>query len=416
MSAVGIAAAVHAARGPAADTTANATPPSSPSAGSLQHLPVDASGPDPAYYAGFPRADRSGWSDPGFFPVAVFMGKPSHAAALGTIGINTYLGAEDDGTPISAITSAGISVIAQSEWTSTDVGDDDLVVGWLVSDECDMGLGGCASEDGETGSLEIQRRFAAEHREKADGRFLHANFGNGVLGSHWSPTTMDDHLALVDVSSVDKYGYTSPHVQHLLRASPYWPEGREPASAATYGWLQDRMEGFTDPAGSKPNWVFVETAQPFLEEPGATTITVDEISGAVWNALIHGASGIAYFQHNNNGACGTYSLIECSEELRDGVRDVNDEVTSLAPVLNTPTLRWDAGAGADTMLKEHAGTAYLFAMTDGGAGERTLRLPVPLEGTVEVVGEGRTLEVNGGVFTDHFESESIHHVYRFSLD
>jgi hypothetical protein len=382
-----------------------------PGEASALSLPTEAWWGGPDYYAKWDNAAKSGWTDPSFFPLAVFFGKPSHAAELAAIGINTYMGAEHDGSSVSMVTGEGISLLAQSEWTDAELADDPLVVGWHVSDECDMGLSGCDSARGEAGSLEIQAGYAAALRAKADGRFLQANFGNGVLGSHWSPDTMDDHLALMDVSSVDKYAYTSPHVQDLLLDSPWWPAGKSPRSAGAYGWLQDRMESFMSPAASKPNWVFVETAMPFLTEDGAATITLDQIRGAAWNGIIHGAGGIAYFQHNNDG-CGTYSLLTCGEELRDGVAALNGEISRLAPVINSPSYRWTFGEELDTALKAHAGYAYIFAMTDGGAGERTFALPTGLSGSVDVVGEDRTIGVTNGSFTDRFGAEDSVHIYR----
>jgi hypothetical protein len=379
-------------------------------------LPTEPWWGGPSTFAAWPKAAEAGWSDPSFFPIAVFFGKPEHAERLAELGINTYMGAERDGTPLSDITSAGISVIAQPEWTDEEVGEDPRVVGWHVSDECDMGLGGCDSADGETGSLAIQEGFVRELRAKNDGRFLQANFGNGVLGSYWSPTTMPDHVALMDVTSVDKYAYTSPHVQELLMGSPAWPVGRAPGSAFAYGWQQDRMASFAEPAASVPNWVFVETARPFLTEDGAKTITVERIRGAAWNAIIHGAAGIAYFQHNNDPACGVYSLVECGAGLSAGVAHLNAEITGLASVINTPSYVWDAGGGVDTALKARDGFAYLFAMTDGGTGARTLRLPPGTAGAVTVLGEDREIALSAdGTFVDDFSAESAVHLYRVAI-
>lgn len=367
----------------------------------------------PAYYASFAKAKASGWTDPAFFPIAVFHGKPEDAASLRSIGINTYMGAEHDGSTMSSITATGMFVLAQSEWTAAEVGDDAKVVGWNISDECDMGYSGCTGD--EHAQLNRQRRYAAAARAHNDGRFLQANFGNGVLGTFWSKNTMADHVALVDVTSVDKYAYTSPHVREILIASPYWPEGMNPGSSGAYGWLQTRMATFSNPPGSKPNWVFVETAMPYLTEAGASSVTPEQLEGAVWNALISGAAGIAYFQHNNNGTCGNYSLMTC-DSARAAVAKVNSQVQQLAPVLNTQSQKWDFGAGLATALKVHDGYAYVLAMTDGGTGERTFALPTGLRGnSVEVVGEGRTLAVSNGAFTDTFATEATHHVYRIII-
>lgn len=388
--------------------------PDAPASDSLD-LPREPWFGGPAYYSDFPKAATSGWTSSSFFPISVFLGKPAHAQALKEAGVNTYMGVEHDGSAISEVTEQGMFVLPQrDEWTPAEIGDDPRAVGWLVSDECEMGLGGCTADD-EAGRLSQQAAWVQELRARDDGRFLQANFGNGVLGTYWAPTTMDDHLALIDVSSVDKYAYTSPHVQALLRDTPAWPDDKEPSSAGAYGWLQDRMETFS--AGQKPNWVFVETSMPFLTEAGSTSIRTEQIEGAVWNALIHGASGIAYFQHNNNGSCGVYSILECGAERRDAITAINRGVAELAPVLNSQPYAWNFGAGLETSLRESGGAAYILAMTDGGTGSRTFVLPPQLTkaATAEVVGENRRLAVSDGSFTDAFAAESTHHVYRIIL-
>jgi hypothetical protein len=396
--------------------TASAVTASGRASQATLDLPTEPWWGGPAAYAPWGNAVASGWAEPEFFPIAVFFGKPEHAERLAALGVNTYMGAERDGSPLSEITGAGVSVLAQPEWTDAEVGDDPGVVGWHVSDECDMGLGGCDSADGEEGSLAIQRTYVESLRAKDDDRFLQANFGNGVLGSFWSPTTMPAHVALMDVTSVDKYAWTSPHVQGLLSDSPFWPSGRDPRSAFAYGWQQDRMESFGDVDAPRPHWVLVETARPLLTEEGATTITLTEIRAAVWNALIHGAAGITYFQHNNDDTCGVYSLVECGSDLAEGVGAINAEITTLAPVLNSPSYRWELGPGIDGTVKAHDGFAYVFAMTDGSSGSRTLRLPPGVDGEVDVLGENRVLvPTTEGTVSDEFASESTVHLYRVQI-
>lgn len=395
---------------PTPTATSTTTVPNSPA--TVLNLPREAWSGGAAYYSKFAKASASGWTDPSFFPISVFLGKPEHASSLYSIGVNTYMGAEHDGSAMSSITRTGMNVIAQDEWSTGEVGTDQKVVGWFLSDECEMGYSNCG--DTEAQELAMQKQYAAAARAKKDGRFLQANFGNGVLGTFWSPNTMDDHLALLDVSSVDKYAYTSPDVRFEINRNPHWTLG-DPQRAVAYGWLQDRMETYTSPNGSKPNWVFVETAKPYLTEGGATSINTDQIGGAVWNAIIHGAGGIAYFQHNNNGTCGNYSLVDCADS-RAATAKVNAEVKSLAPVLNTQPYQWSFGSNLQTSLRVLDSSAYILAMTSGGTGSRTFTLPAGISGaSVEVVGENRTIAVNNGAFTDSFAKESTHHVYRIHL-
>lgn len=370
----------------------------------------------PSYYKNFPKAAGAGWSDPSFFPIAVFMGKPEHAAALAAAGINTFTGIEHDGFPISTATKAGISVIPQQgEWSVADVGDDPGVVGWFLSDECEMGLGGCTEVDDEYARLADQKAFADTFRALNDGRFLQANFGNGVIGDYWAAHTMPAQTDLLDVTTVDKYAYTSPHVRRILENGSHWADDLRPRSSAAYGWMQERMDGFSEK--TKPNWVLVETAMPFLDETDAETISADEIEGAVWSSIINGAAGVAYFQHNNNGLCGVYSILECGSELKSRITELNHEVQALAPILNTQSYRWTFGKNLQTSLKVSGSTAYLFAMTSGGSGVRTFALPPDLAKaeSVTVVGEGRSIPVTDGVFADSFAREFTHHIYAVDI-
>jgi hypothetical protein len=98
------------------------------------------------------------------------------------------------------------------------------------------------------------------------------------------------------------------------------------------------------------------------------------------------------------------------------VAKVNAEVASMAPVLNSQPYQWSFGTGLQTALKVRDGYAYVFAMTDGDSGSRSLTLPPGVRGhTVEVVGENRILAVADGKFTDTFASEYTHHTYRLII-
>lgn len=406
--------------------TASQTPTASPTATTTGlALAKEPNQPAGDYYAQFPKAAAAGWGKD-FIPVSVFLGKPEHAAQLKAVGINTYMGAEHDGSQISVITGQGMSVMAQDEWAATEIGTDTRVVAWQLSDECDMGYSGCG--DSEAAQLAKQTEYANAARSRNDGRFLSANFGNGVLRTWWSPNTMPQHVALLDSTSVDKYAYTSPHVQGLLPNSPDWPTGVNAKRAAAYGWQQDQMERFQGGGStSKPNWVFIETARPYLTEAGATIITPDQIEGGVWSAIIHGARGIAYFQHHNatgdetssNGGCSNYSLVDAGCTANKArVKAVNAKVQILAPVINSDSYVHNYGAaGIDTMTKQSDGYLYVFAGVGlkGTAGSKTFALPAGVAGTVEVVGEDRTLNASDGSFSDTFAAEFTHHIYRIKI-
>jgi hypothetical protein len=393
------------------------TTPTPPPTGGVLPLPRIPWEGGSAYWTQFPKAHQSGWDQPGFFPISVFLGKPEHASQLKALGINTYMEAEHDGTPLTYITSRGMFVLAQQEeFTPAEVGTNPGVVGWFISDECEMGYSGCPEE--EYASLAKEREYVAKVRAYNDGRFTQANFGNGVLDTWWAPNTMDDHVQLMDAASADKYTYTSPHIWGIVPDSPDWPDGATVRSAASYGWQVDQMKTFQDPQHLRPIWTFVETAMPLLDEAGAVSITPDQLEGAVWSAIIHEARGVAFFQHNNNGQCGNYSLIDCGPALQSKVTAVTRKIRELAPVINSQSYVYNFSNGTDTMLKADAANAYIFA--DIGLlespGSKTFSLPPGVNGTsVTVVGENRTLPVTNGKFTDEFAAEYSHHVYKIAL-
>lgn len=387
------------------------------------------------YWSRFTRATASGWTDTSYFPISVFYGRPdpTHVASLKDAGVNLFMGVEHNG-PLSNVTDEGVYAMPGLDWSLEEVGEDNRAVAWFISDEFDMGMGVDNPEAGEYGWLAEQQALVDQARGYNDGRFCHANFGNGILRTYWSQGTMADHIALMDSASADKYTYTSPAVADIIDGghdAPDWPNGTPVNRAYSYGWQADQMRRFQDPSNLKPIWTFVETARPYLTEDGALTIEPGQIEGAVWSALIHEARGIAYFQHNNDETYGgNYSIVDIPT-VHAKVKQINAKVMSLAPVLNTQSYynttvtvnnftyyRYSFGNATDTMLKTYDWHLYIFAGLGMGhaTGSKTFTLPAGVLGTtVEVVGEGRTIAIDDGEFSDTFDYEYTHHVYKISL-
>ena len=397
-----------------------------------------------SYWAQFPKAHAAGWSDPTFFPIAIFAGKTdgTHPSQLASLGINVYMAAEHQ-PPISNAT-ADVFVMAQStlsvpgEWTVAEIGSDPKVVGWFVYDECEQGEGRCGAWSTDAERLSNFSSWCASYRALNDGRFLFANFGNGVLNTFWATqggvSTMPQWMALIDGCCCDKYCYTSGGVQFEIGRSGDWSGTEAQAnSSAAYGWLVDQMRTFdASNTTRRPQWVFIESKMPYLAESTREIILYAEIEGAVFSAIAHEARGIAYFQHNgfygspaypaidpNTGTAPTqetYSLVDGPFPLKSYVSNINAKVTALAPVLNTQSYQWNFGAAnIDTMLKVYGGFAYIFASVGigGSLGSKTFTLPTGITGTsVEVLNESRTLTITSGQFTDSFAAEYSHHIYK----
>ena len=150
-----------------------------------------------------------------------------------------------------------------------------------------------------------------------------------------------------------------------------------------------------------------------------TKPTAEQIRSEVWMSLIHGSRGIIYFVHQFKPTFQEASLLE-DKELLQAVTALNKQIQELAPVLNGPTIANAIGArpaGQDvpiaSMVKQHAGASYLFAVNMRNQPTRGLFKVQSSTGgaSVEVLHESRALPAHGGEFTDEFSSYTVH-LYR----
>lgn len=376
----------------------------------------------PGYYGSFanPLPD-----DAGFFPLAVWyetVGSAADVEANSQAGINTYLELSE-GADLDAIRAAG--AYAVMGWT------DPRASGALLGDEVDMwagagdaawsgnypGQGGVCEPEGAACGYTIQQQWAGNVDPDT---MVYANYGKGI--AFW----LEDgdaarFVAFPDVVSADAYWFTDPNICDVLEGGELVEHTRdlteqECRRAANYGWTTSRVRSLVEPAGSKPVWNFVELALPSAETGSAGT-TPEQVRAAVWSSIIHGARGIAYFTHSFGGTCPASNLLrsECAVHLRDAVTEVNAQVAALAPVLNAPFVEGVASAeGIDTAVKVYDGSLYVLAASAGtGSGQATIDLVCGGSGTTaEVLGEDRTVPVDGGTIVDTFADSNAVHLYR----
>jgi hypothetical protein len=171
----------------------------------------------------------------------------------------------------------------------------------------------------------------------------------------------------------------------------------------------DNLRAFS--ANAKPAWCTVECTEN-LTPPGSKP-TPAQVRTEVWMALIHGANGIVYFCHSWPISSDSAALLHDATMLA-AVGDINRQIASLAPVLNswtipngTRTTSSNAAVPVDAMVKNHDGMTYVFAvaMRDGAT---TATFTTPSGGKVDVLGENRTLAISAGRFSDRFESYGVH--------
>jgi hypothetical protein len=228
------------------------------------------------------------------------------------------------------------------------------------------------------------------------------------------------------------------------------------ALPANYGWNTTRLEALAAMNGpSKPAAADIETGCPGFSYHGAANCTTPPQSvAAAWQALIAGARGIVWFQHNFNGPCPTYTSFyqgsnpsspeyncqvtprnanlcpNCSaytlHQMVQTLTAANHEIDSLDSVLLSPTAVGEVSTPGDVsvMAKSYQDNSACYVFAGSGrpfdppsANQSvTFYLADGYSGTVTPVdGEGNALSpitIRNGIFTDKFANENSIHIYR----
>jgi hypothetical protein len=328
-------------------------------------------------------------------------------------GLNTLICVENpELTNEAMIRANGFKTIIQAgERTRfNDLGSE--TAGWHVTDEIDM------TQDGENKCPAALDQAKRDMAVPSDRRLVHNNYGKGVgiwssigLGQ-WTDAKAACYVNYQDLTSIDTYWFTDENESSHRQFEHGWGYGQD---VARLRYL-DGLDGVR-----KPQFAWVELGPAGY---GAhRSILPMEIRSAVWHALIAGARAVAYFDHNFGLSCrGSTIRGECYPENRAMAQAVNQQVKDLAPVLNSPFVTAGhliSGAPTRRMVKWHAATGkvYVFLATENG-GSATFSMPCIGNATAvrlapsNLPGEGASIPVNNGSFTDAFADKNAVHIYR----
>jgi hypothetical protein len=364
-------------------------------------------------YSRFPNSLPA---DPSYFPLGVFLESVTDQADVDkdkAAGLNLYVGITANSN-LPMVAASGMRVLPQDEWfTKGSAPGSSAIAGWNLGDEIDM-------YDGPVKGLVTMQ--AREDAVKADGRVKYANYGKGVMFWQTEQEAARFLNNFSEIVSNDIYWYTDPAVcsqwegGKLLLGAARALTTDECRLASNYGKTVKHMRKLISPAGSKPVWNFVEVGHPFSES-WAPRITPAQTKAAVWSSLINGARGITYFNHSFGGDCQTHHALRepCYAAMRTAVTEINRQVLSLAPVLNSPTVEGltTTTSKVETMTKLSGGKFYVFTGPTTNAAQ-TARITASCVGnaTATVLHENRTVPVVDGVITDTFADGTTNHVYR----
>lgn len=352
-----------------------------------------------------------GKNDPDFFPIAVWAQNPTNAAAYKENGINMYISIHGglDQEKLDHLRKADMKVIAhQNDFGLTKL-DEPLIYGWMHGDEPDNAQR--SKTEGKwdpcKDPADIIRDYA-RIKQNDPTRPVYLNVGRGVAYTNWigrgvcrGKTDMykvsnNGYLKGCDIASFDIYPVNA-HEEDVEGELWYVAKGI------------NNLQEWSD--HQKPTWCWIETTR--IAEKAKRKPTPAEVRSEVWMALIHGAKGFGYFCHSFVGKMDDAALLHDSEMI-SGVKAINEQVTSLAQVLNSPdtkdyaTVRTsNQSVPVDIMTKKDGKTHYLFAVAMRN-GSTTATFEVKSGKKVEVLGENRSIKIRKGKFTDEFSSYGVH--------
>lgn len=149
--------------------------------------------------------------------------------------------------------------------------------------------------------------------------------------------------------------------------------------------------------------------------------TTDEFRGMIWEAIVHGATGILYFPQQIGGG---FQYDATPANLVTEMTNQNARIKGLGAVLNStwnPAGRTFTGSDPDLeatwRLTEQGDYFFVLNQSEFDANSATITLGgvSPSFATLEVVGENRTVPFVNGQVIDSFTPYAVH-IYRASAE
>jgi hypothetical protein len=236
-------------------------------------------------------------------------------------------------------------------------------------------------------------------------------------------------------------GHFHPHFQQWTDAqrNELYPQYIQAADVVgydiypIYGWnkpewiylVHDATQLLTSLAGKRPVYAWIETSrggQWTGDLERQKEVKPEHIRAEVWMAICGGATSIGYFTHIWKPSFDSFGA---PAENRKALRQINDQITRLAPaILSDPadqavSIRAEGDVKLAVLAKQHKEELWLFAV-NYDEGLRRAEAVVSLEGlaagsVVTVVDEERTITSGAGSFADAFEPLGVH-VYRIARE
>lgn len=356
-----------------------------------------------ARWAFGPRNDSS------YFPIAVWLQSPSNAEKYRAAGINLYVGLWRGPTEeqLAELKQAGMQLICDRNEVGMKHLKDRTIIGWMHGDEPDnaQSLG-----KGKGYGPPIKpERIVEDYHKIADAdpsRPVWLNLGQGVAWDAYRgrgvrtnhPEDYPEYAQGCDVVSFDIY--PAVHSNDEIRGNLWYVAQ---GVSRLRKWTGDK----------KIVWNCIECTHI---SNASVKPTPHQVRAEVWMSIIHGSRGLIYFVHQFKPTFIEAGLL-ADKEMLEGVTALNRQIHSLAAVINSPTIP-DAvtvkssspNVPVHTMVKGHNGATYLFAVSMyHQEAEAAIQIDgLATDAVVEVIDEGRTIELSEGRFVDSFGGYDVH--------
>lgn len=347
-----------------------------------------------------------------FFPIGVWLQSPTNATRYQAAGMNTYVGLWQGPTAqqLSELQSSGMRIICFQNEIALRHSNATNIIAWMHADEPDNARAWGARFGFGSPTPPTQILTGYQHMKIADAtRPVFLNLGQGVAWDNWYGRGSrnrhpEDYVLYLEGCDIASFNFYPANHLDLEVAGNLWyvPQG------------VSRLRRLT--ADKKPVWNFIECTA--IHHPSQKPKPT-EVQAQVWMALIHGSRGIVYFAHQFAPKFVEAALLN-DPEMLTAVTRLNQQITSLTPVLNSPTVTNLVSMQSSnpampivSMVKLHDGFTYIFAVAMRPLETEatfTLGAGSPLE-TVEVLDESRALRPTEGKFSDHFGPWAVH-LYR----
>jgi hypothetical protein len=371
----------------------------------------------PAYYSRW----KNGPSDSeAFFPIAVWLQNPENAAnaeKYKAMGFNIFIGLHKGPTEaqLAAVANRSLTTFCDQNDVALTSAQNGVIKGWIQIDEPDNAVSGTQNP------VPTETIIASynQMKSKDNSRPVFLGLGQGVAADTWygrgnRTNHPEDYPVYAQGGDIVCYDIYPMNVFDAPTGSAFWKLNYHNA-VKQKPWLVayglDRLREWTN--YKKAVWVTLECTN--FTGSSSYVLTPDIVKAEVWMSLIHGARGIQFFVHTITPFVEPALLND--PLMVTGITAINNQVSTLAPVLNTQSVQngftvvsENAAVNVDGMLKRLDGYTYLFAvsMRPGNTkGSFVLRDFVG-ERRIEVLGENRSIQSSNGVFTDLFSNYGVH--------